>query len=119
MNDRYYQNILYVDDTKTLLVSQILLAAPTPLLKGTLTMSQIIIYGTWWCGDTKRALRILDKRQVKYTWIDIDKDPAGEKLVKQINNGYRSVPTILFPDESILVEPSNRELNEKLDAMDE
>jgi len=77
MNDRHYQNSLYVDDTKTLIVSRILLATLTPLLKGTLTMSQIIIYGTWWCGDTKRALRILDERQVKYTWIDIDKDPGG------------------------------------------
>ncbi|MEA3325997.1 MAG: glutaredoxin domain-containing protein [Chloroflexota bacterium] len=82
-------------------------------------MSQIIVYGTRWCGDTKRALRILDVRQVKYKWINIDKDREGEKIVKKVNHGNRSVPTIFFPDKSILVEPSNRELNEKLDALDE
>jgi mycoredoxin len=31
-----------------------------------------------------------------------------------INNGYRSVPTIIFPDGSMLVEPSLKELGEKI-----
>ena len=82
-------------------------------------MFQIIVYGTRWCGDTKRALKILDERQVKYKWINVDKDREGEKIVKQVNHGNRSVPTMIFPDKSILVELSNRELNEKLDSLDE
>ncbi len=80
-------------------------------------MTKIKVYGTRWCGDTKRALRILDERSIEYDWIDIDKDEDGEKFVKKTNRGNRSVPTIIFPDESILVEPSNQTLNEKLDAM--
>ena len=80
-------------------------------------MEQIKIYGTKWCGDTKRALRILDERGISYEWIDIDKNPDGEKLVKTTNHGNRSVPTIFFPDDSILVEPSNQALNEKLDSL--
>ena len=80
-------------------------------------MEKMIVYGTRWCGDTRRSLRILDGREINYKWIDIDKDPEGEKFVKETNQGNRSVPTILFPDESILVEPSNQELNEKLDAL--
>ncbi len=80
-------------------------------------MEQIKIYGTKWCGDTKRALRILDERGVPYDWIDIDKNPQGEKLVKETNHGNRSVPTIFFPDGSILVEPSNQALNDKLDSL--
>ena len=82
-------------------------------------MEQIKIYGTKWCGDTKRALRILDERGVPYDWIDIDKNPQGEKLVKETNHGNRSVPTIFFPDGSILVEPSNQALNEKLDSLNQ
>lgn len=35
-------------------------------------------------------------------------------LVEQINHGKRIIPTILFPDGSILVEPSNAQLAEKL-----
>lgn len=80
-------------------------------------MEKIIVYGTRWCGDSRRALRILDGRAVDYEWINIDQDPQGEKFVKETNHGNRSVPTIVFPDESILVEPSNQKLNEKLDAL--
>ena len=80
-------------------------------------MTQIKVYGSQWCGDTLRALRILDKRNIAYEWIDIDRDKSGEKIVKNLNNGYRSVPTIVFPDETILVEPSNQQLNEKLDHL--
>jgi glutaredoxin-like protein len=78
-------------------------------------MSEIKIYGTRWCGDCRRALRILNEYKINYLWIDIDKDPQGENFVKSANKGYRSVPTILFPDGSMLVEPSNIVLKEKLD----
>ena len=80
-------------------------------------MEKIIVYGTRWCGDTRRALRILDNRGIDYEWINIDQDSQGEKFVKETNKGNRSVPTIVFPDESILVEPSNHKLDEKLDAL--
>ncbi len=76
--------------------------------------TQIIVYGTTWCYDTFRAKKILDKNNIPYTWIDIDKDMVGRKFVEETNNGYRSVPTIVFPDGSILVEPSNDELSAKL-----
>lgn len=35
-------------------------------------------------------------------------------FVEQTNKGMRSIPTIVFPDGSVLVEPSNAELAEKL-----
>lgn len=80
-------------------------------------MEKIIVYGTRWCGDTRRALRLLDERQVDYEWINIDKNPQGEQFVKETNQGNRSVPTIVFPDNSLLVEPSNQTLNKKLDTL--
>jgi len=82
-------------------------------------MTQIIIYGTHWCGDAKRALKILDERLVDYKWIDIDKDKIGEDFVIQTNNGFRSVPTIIFPDGSIMVEPKDADLISKLDSFQE
>jgi mycoredoxin len=80
-------------------------------------MDKLIVYGTRWCGDTRRARRVLDNQQINYLWIDIDKDKKGEEFVISTNKGNRSVPTIVFPDQSILVEPSNQELNEKLDSL--
>lgn len=78
------------------------------------SQTDIILYGTTWCYDTFRAKRVLDRNHITYKWIDIDKDAEGRRYVESVNNGMRSVPTILFPDGSILVEPSEEELNLKL-----
>jgi len=78
------------------------------------TTPEITVYGADWCPDCQRAKRILAERQVQYSWVDIDKDREGEKFVIKTNRGNRSVPTIVFGDGSILVEPSNTELSEKL-----
>ena len=80
-------------------------------------MEKIKIYGTRWCGDCRRAIRILDEHQIDYDWIDIDQNKDGEALVKTTNQGNRSVPTIIFPDGSILVEPSNQKLIDKLQTL--
>ncbi len=76
--------------------------------------NQIVLYGVTWCSDCVRARRVFEKNDVEYIDIDIDKDPQGATFVKEINKGSRSVPTIVFPDGAILVEPSNKELNAKL-----
>ena len=83
------------------------------------TTMTIKFYGTRWCGQCLAALRVLDNRKVTYEWINIDKDPEGEAFVKQTNHGNRSVPTIVFPDGTILVEPSSTTLTAKLDTLDE
>lgn len=80
-------------------------------------MEKIKFYGTRWCGDCKRALRIFDEHQIDFDWIDIDQNKDGEAFVKTTNQGNRSVPTIIFPDGSLLVEPRNQELIEKLQSL--
>jgi len=79
-------------------------------------MKNIIVYGTTWCGASKRAVRILEEREIIYDWVDITYDAEGEAFVKATNNGYKSVPTIVFPDNTILVEPSSQELINILDS---
>jgi mycoredoxin len=75
---------------------------------------KITIYGTSWCGGSRRAKRMLDDNKIPYHWIDIDVEKESRAIVEKINNGFRSVPTIIFPDGSILVEPSDEKLAEKL-----
>ena len=77
----------------------------------------IIVYGTRWCPDCHRARRILDGRDIPYTYIDINRDKQACAYVEQVNHGNCSVPTIQFPDGEILVEPSNSALNAKLDTL--
>ena len=74
----------------------------------------IVMYGTTWCGDCRRARRIFERHNVGYEWINIDQDCDAEAYVKKVNRGNRSVPTIVFPDGSTLVEPSNQQLLDKL-----
>ncbi len=78
---------------------------------------QLLIYGTLWCGDCHRVRRFLDGNKITYRWIDIDLDQAAEKIVLEKNRGMRSVPTIIFPDGSLLVEPSEYQLARKLEEM--
>ena len=73
-----------------------------------------ILYGTPWCGDCRRSRRFLENKGIAYTYIDIETDPAATAEVERLNGGYQSVPTIVFPDGSVLVEPSNRDLASKL-----
>ncbi|MCJ7702498.1 MAG: glutathione S-transferase N-terminal domain-containing protein [Anaerolineales bacterium] len=76
---------------------------------------KIKFYGTSWCPSSRRAKKILTGKGIDFEWINIDEDPAGREFVIEVNHGYRSVPTIVFPDGDILVEPSRFELLEKLE----
>jgi mycoredoxin len=77
----------------------------------------IKVYGTTWCGDCVVAKRTMDQLGVPYEWIDITGDPTAIAYVESVNGGYRSVPTIVFPNGSTLVEPSGRELTAALMAL--
>ena len=77
---------------------------------------KIVMYATSWCGDCRMAKRWFDQHGVAYDYIDIEQDDAATAYVKQVNGGRSSVPTIIFPDGSILVEPSARELAAKFSA---
>ena len=76
--------------------------------------AKITVYGAPWCPDCKRAKQFLGEQRVQYNWVDIDQDEEGRRYVQQANNGKQIIPTILFEDQTILVEPSNAELAAKL-----
>ena len=74
----------------------------------------LTVYGAPWCPDCKRAKQFLGEQRVRYNWVDIDEDEDGRKYVQKANNGKQIIPTIVFGDGSILVEPTNAELANKL-----
>ena len=76
--------------------------------------NSITVYSTAWCPDCHRAKRFLAEQRIPYVNVDIEKESEAMAYVEQINNGMRSIPTIVFPDGDILVEPSNADLAEKL-----
>jgi mycoredoxin len=77
------------------------------------TEKKITMYVTTWCSDCRFAKRWFDTRGIAYEVIDIEKDEAAARYIKEVNGGASSVPTIIFPDGSVLVEPTGRDLAEK------
>ena len=75
---------------------------------------EIIVYGTDWCGHSRRVIRYLKSQGLTVRYIDIDVDSEGRTFLTEFNNGFRSVPTVVLTDGSILTEPSTTELAQKL-----
>ena len=81
--------------------------------------SKVTVYGAYWCPDCRRAKKFLGEQFIPYRWVDIEQDKEGEAYVLQKNDGKRIIPTIVFEDDSFLVEPSNAELAGKLGLVTE
>jgi mycoredoxin len=75
--------------------------------------SQIVMYSTEYCADCRRAKAFFEANGIYYLPISLEGDNQAVEFVMKINNGHRSVPTIIFPDGSVLVEPNLEELKEK------
>ena len=75
---------------------------------------QIRMFGAPWCPDCQRAKQFLAEQRIAYEWNDIDRDEQARAYVQEVNDGKQIIPTIVFDDGSVLVEPSNAELAAKL-----
>ncbi|MGA2371234.1 MAG: glutaredoxin family protein [Candidatus Korobacteraceae bacterium] len=83
----------------------------------------LIVYSAWWCPDSRVAKKFLDKHNIPYTNIDIDKTPgAADEVIRQ--TGKRAVPQFVIdgrwvqpyrPGEGFLYE----EMSELLGIVDE
>ena len=66
----------------------------------------LTMYTTTWCGYCKRLKRQLAADGIEMAEIDIEQDPAAAEFVMTVNNGFQTVPTVVFPDGSALTNPS-------------
>ena len=73
----------------------------------------IEMYGADWCGDCRRSKALLDRLGVEYAYLQVDTDDALRDRAIAIA-GRQSIPVIVFPDGSFLVEPSDPALAEKV-----
>jgi len=80
-------------------------------------MSKIVVYGAEWCGDCRRSKRFMDRNNVAYEYINIEEDAAATERVIEINGGMKSIPVIIFEDGTHLTEPSDNDLQAKLEAL--
>jgi mycoredoxin len=76
-------------------------------------MARVLVYGADWCGDCRRSKLLLERLGVGYRWIDVEHDPEKAEEARRIG-GSRRIPVIILPDRSVLVEPSDAELEARL-----
>ena len=74
----------------------------------------IILYTSRYCGHARSVRRLLEKSDIPVEVIDIDRDPEARARLIEINGGYASVPTVIFPDGSKLTEPPISRLRTEL-----
>ena len=74
----------------------------------------ITMLTTSWCGDCVRLKRQLTDLDIPYTEVNIEQAPDAEEFVLAVNDGNRTVPTVVFPDGSTAAEPSGADVQERL-----
>lgn len=76
--------------------------------------TQIVMYTTEYCPDCVRARKFFEANHIPHLRVGLEGNAEAVEFVMKLNHGYRSVPTIIFPDGSVLVEPNSEELQAKL-----
>jgi len=74
---------------------------------------KIVMYSTTWCPDCRRSRTLLTDRNVEHFEVDIGKDRDAFAFIEKLTRRVR-IPTLIFPDGSILIEPSDEELGKKI-----
>ena len=74
----------------------------------------ITLYVSNWCSHSRSVESFLQRNDIPVHRIKIDGDSEARAELIEINGGYASVPTLLFPDGTKLTEPSLNQLRHKL-----
>lgn len=77
-------------------------------------MSTFTMYTTQWCGFCARLKSQLKREGVRYEEIDIEATPKAADVVEKVNQGNRTVPTLVFSDGSAMTNPSVDQVTTKL-----
>lgn len=78
--------------------------------------THVTLYGADWCVDCRRSKSVLDDSGIDYDYVDLEARPEAAHVARGIS-GRTSIPVIVFPDGSHVVEPTDDELRERLSAL--
>lgn len=76
------------------------------------SVSELTMYTTVWCGYCMRLKAQLGRADISFREVDIEHDAAAAEFVAGVNGGNQTVPTVLLPDGSVLVNPTIDQLIE-------
>ena len=72
------------------------------------------VYGAPWCPHCKRVKKFLAAHRVRYAFVDIDTDPQAIERIKELQDGGQIIPTVVYPDGTHEVNPSNEALARRI-----
>ncbi len=72
------------------------------------------VYGAAWCPHCKRVKKFLAAHRVRYAFVDIDARPEAIELLKELQNGGQIIPTVVYPDGTHEVNPSDEALARRI-----
>lgn len=73
----------------------------------------IRVLGHRWSAESHVARDFLARNQVPYRWLDIATDREAQELLDLANADPERCPILVFPDGSILVQPTTEQIAEK------
>ncbi len=77
----------------------------------------LIVYGHHACGLARMLAEALAERHIDHEWRDVlNGEPRFREELRRLARGYLSVPTVIFPDGTVMVEPSPGEVLRKLSS---
>jgi mycoredoxin len=82
----------------------------------TIAPAQIVMYITEYCSDCIRAKKFFEANNIPHPRVGLEGNAEATDFVIKINDGYKSVLTIVFPDGSVLIEPGWEELKAKFSS---
>ena len=74
----------------------------------------LTMYTTQWCAFCRRLKYQLARDGITMTEVDIERDPAAAEYVMSVNGGNQTVPTVVFPDGSVMVNPSALQVKKRM-----
>ena len=79
-----------------------------------MTDATLTMYTTTWCGYCHRLKNQLTEAGIDFVEVDIEQQEDAAELIERINDGNRTVPTLVFPDGSAATNPSLADVQRRL-----
>lgn len=74
----------------------------------------IRVAGMLWSSTSHAVKDFLSRNLIPYQWLDIEANPKALLMVEEATGGDHRLPVVFFPDGSFLIQPSIKELAERI-----
>jgi thioredoxin reductase (NADPH) len=74
----------------------------------------IRLIGALWSPQSHTIKDFLARHQIAYQWLDVDTNSQAQAIADEYGKDHARLPVVLFPEGTVLVEPSLREMAESV-----